>query len=92
LIIQSIKISIVNNEKSIAIKIIIKHILPFLIFQKMLSKSVQNRNHLARALKQQQGAASQNSRLIAVAKRAFSHGPYNPLAYKTMLVPEDMPS
>jgi len=58
----------------------------------MLSKSVQNRNHLARALKQHQGAASQNSRLIAVAKRAFSHGPYNPLAYKTMLVAEDMPS
>lgn len=56
----------------------------------MLSKIVQNRNAVARALLKQQ--PKKQSSLMATTMRAFSHGPYNPLAYKTMLVPEDMPT
>ena len=32
------------------------------------------------------------SAVLNTGSRSFSHGPYNPLAYKTVLVPEEMPS
>ena len=38
------------------------------------------------------GLSQKNVSLVSKAMRCFSHGPYNPLAYKTMLVPEDMPT
>ena len=38
------------------------------------------------------GKTAKNVSLVTKAMRAFSHGPYNPLSYKTMLVPEDMPT
>jgi len=48
---------------------------------------------ISRALaKQKAGMTQKNMSLITKAMRCFSHGPYNPLAYKTMLVPEDMPT
>ena len=46
----------------------------------MLKKIVQKQN------------ASKLISLINNQKRCFSHGPYNPLHYKTVLVPEGMPS
>jgi len=57
-----------------------------------LSKIVQNRNAVARALLKQQHTKKQASSIVSSTMRTFSHGPYNPLAYKTMLVPEDMPT
>lgn len=36
---------------------------------------------------------SQVAKLLASKQaRSFSHGPYNPLVYKTALVPEEMPT
>ena len=32
------------------------------------------------------------AKMMLTQARTFSHGPYNPLAYKTMLLPEEMPS
>jgi hypothetical protein len=42
----------------------------------MLSKLVQNNS----------------KNLVKVGSRMFSHGPYNPMHYKTVLVPEGMPT
>jgi hypothetical protein len=48
---------------------------------------------ISRALaKQKLGMTQKNMSLMTKAMRSFSHGPYNPLAYKTMLVAEDMPT
>ena len=47
----------------------------------MLSKVIQRsakRTNLANLIKNQ--------------SRTFGHGPYNPLSYKTMLVPEELPT
>ena len=32
------------------------------------------------------------SDLLRVQARSFGHGPYNPMAYKTVIVPEEFPS
>lgn len=31
-------------------------------------------------------------RIIEISSRSFSHGPYNPLHYKSHLVPEELPT
>ena len=55
----------------------------------MLSK-ILRRGNLAKALGSQTAATKQ---LVGCSsQRAFSHGPYNPLHYKTVLVSEEMPS
>ena len=35
---------------------------------------------------------AKNVALVTKASRGFGHGPYNPLAYKHMVVPEEMPT
>ena len=35
---------------------------------------------------------AKNVSLVTKALRCFGHGPYNPLAYKHLAVPEDMPT
>ena len=54
----------------------------------MLSK-ILRRGNLAKAL----GSNTATKQLLGCSnQRAFSHGPYNPLHYKTVLVSEEMPT
>ena len=61
----------------------------------MLSRALAATTSKSRAAligKTASGMTAKNVSLVTNAMRAFSHGPYNPLSYKTMLVPEDMPT
>ena len=59
----------------------------------MLSKLATTRTNLQAARKSLSVAKKANPSMLAPIQRmAFGHGPYNPLSYKSHLVPEELPT